>query len=124
MTEVAAEERTNGVVQEEQQEGESQVLIGTLEEGPKAYAMPKDWTLDEMAIIERMTGQFLGEVEWVSRAALAALALIIKRREDPKFPESDLGSLTVRWAEPEEEEEAAGKVDPPHRSPADSGAQS
>jgi len=117
MTEVAPELSQNDRVEEPGQEEAG----GLLEIDGKRYEMPRDFKIGELKILERYTGQTLGEIEWVSADAFAAVALIIKRREDADFDEDLVDELSIRWQDVEEE--GAEKADPPSASPGDSGDQ-
>ena len=80
-------------------------------ESAKIVALPKqdddvihvdsDWfTLDEIDVIEELAGcefpQFMNTPGKKS-AHLRIMALILKRRTDPDFPESEVGSLKVTF---------------------------
>ncbi len=114
MTDVVPELSQNDRVPEEPS-------AGALEIDGKRYEMPRDFKIGELKILERYTGQALGDIEWVSADAFAAVAFIIKRREDPEFDESLVDGLAIRWQDVDEE--GAEKADPPPASPADSGDQ-
>lgn len=56
----------------------------------------EDFTLDELDYLEREFEEPWGEIDYTSAKAMRHVVTIVKRREDPGFDSSKLGSLSLK----------------------------
>lgn len=69
------------------------------------YELPKDYTLAETVIFERMTGKSMAEIDFGSATALSALVYVTLRRADPATREDVLDLIRLEDVQPVEDEE-------------------
>lgn len=84
---------------------ESAKVVPLPSKNDEPILVDSDWfTLDEIDVIEELAGcefpQFMN-TPGKKAAHLRIMALIIKRRDEPDYPESELGSLRVTFGKKE-----------------------
>ena len=84
---------------------------GVMKIDGKVYDFPEDFKIGELRTLKRFTGVPLDEVNWSDSEAIAAVAFILLRRENPTFSEDQLDERTVKFEEEKVKEE--GEASPP-----------
>lgn len=66
----------------------------------KVYEIPADYKVREYKLLTEMTGkQAISEIDFTDPNAIAAVALILLRRENPEFTEAELDEVTIGFVE-------------------------